>query len=210
MRTAFDPDEMSARDFYRLLTAVVVPRPIAWVSSTSETGVDNLAPHSFYTVASVRPPIVQFTSVGEKDSLRNISVSREFVVNLAPASLFEEINATGTGFAPDISEIDAVGLTREPSTTVGPPRIQESPAALECRLRQLLPMGDCTLVFGEVTHAVVAPSVLEGTHPRIDLLEPLARLGRDEWVTTGQVREIKRIKASEWPGHFRPRNASGH
>ena len=71
MRTDFSPSAASARDFYRLLTAVVVPRPIAWVSSVSPEGVDNLAPHSFFTVASTNPPIVQFTSVGEKDSLRN-------------------------------------------------------------------------------------------------------------------------------------------
>lgn len=89
MRSDFDPTAMSARDFYRLLTAVVVPRPIAWVSSVSPEGVDNLAPHSFFTVASTDPPIVQFTSVGEKDTLRNITGSGEFVVNLAPAALLE-------------------------------------------------------------------------------------------------------------------------
>jgi flavin reductase (DIM6/NTAB) family NADH-FMN oxidoreductase RutF len=72
---------MTAGDFYRLLTAVVVPRPIAWVSNTSTEGVDNLAPHSFFTVASVSPPIVQFTSVGEKDSLRNIEATEQFVIN---------------------------------------------------------------------------------------------------------------------------------
>lgn len=202
MRTIFDPSQLSSRDFYRLLTAVVVPRPIAWVSSTSAEGVDNLAPHSFYTVASVRPPIVQFTSVGEKDSLRNIEALGEFVVNLTPAWLFEETNATGTDFGPEVSEFDAVGLTREPSEKVRPPRVQESPVALECRLHQTLPMGDCTLVFGEVVHAAVSSEVLEGTHPRIDQLEPLSRLGRDEWGTLGPVQEIKRIRARDWPGHF--------
>jgi flavin reductase (DIM6/NTAB) family NADH-FMN oxidoreductase RutF len=79
MRTTFDPDELG-RAFYRLLTAVVVPRPIAWISSVSESGVHNLAPHSFFTVACVTPPIVQFTSVGRKDSLRNIEATGEFVV----------------------------------------------------------------------------------------------------------------------------------
>ncbi|MFF0989732.1 flavin reductase family protein [Kocuria nitroreducens] len=201
-RADFDPGAISSRDFYRLLTAVVVPRPIAWVSSTSEEGVDNLAPHSFYTVASVDPPIVQFTSVGEKDSLRNIEVRGEFVVNLTPASLFEEVNATGTDFAPEVSEFDAVGLTREPSVKVRPPRVQESPVALECRLHRMLPMGDSTLVFGEVVHAAVSSEILEGAHPRIDLLEPLSRLGRNEWGTLGPIREIKRIRAKDWPGHF--------
>jgi flavin reductase (DIM6/NTAB) family NADH-FMN oxidoreductase RutF len=202
MRADFNPNEMPSGTFYRLLTAVVVPRPIAWVSSTSVAGVDNLAPHSFYTVASVNPPIVQFTSVGEKDSLRNIQAQGEFVVNLTPAWLFEEVNATGTDFPADVSEFDAVGLTREPSTTVRPPRVKESPVALECTLHRLLPMGDCTLVFGKVTHAAVSAEVLEGTHPRIDRLEPLARLGRNEWGTTGPIREIRRIRAADWPGHF--------
>lgn len=197
---------MSAGDFYRLLTAVVVPRPIAWVSSVSPEGVDNLAPHSFFTVASTNPPIVQFTSVGEKDSLRNITESKEFVVNLAPAALLEEVNATGTNFPPDVSEFDAAGLTREPSLTVAAPRVKESLAVLECRLHSVLPMGDSTLVFGEVTHAAVSDEVLEGSHPRIDLLEPLSRLGLDEWGTQSTVQELKRIRLKDWPGPFRPKD----
>lgn len=204
VRTDFDPRELSRRDFYRLLTSLVVPRPIAWVSSTSAAGIHNLAPHSFFTVASVSPPIVQFTSVGEKDSLRNIEETREFVVNLTPVRLFQEVNATGTDFGPAVDEFDAAGLTREPSLTVGPPRVKESPAALECRLHSTLRMGDCTLVFGEVTHAVVSSEVLEGSHPQIDLLDPLSRLGRDEWGTIGRVKEIKRIRAADWPAEFRP------
>ena len=205
MRTDFDPAATSPRDFYRLLTAVVVPRPIAWVSSVSPEGVDNLAPHSFFTVASTNPPIVQFTSVGEKDSLRNITESGEFVVNLAPAALLEEVNATGTNFPPDVSEFDAAGLTREPSLTVGAPRVKESLAVLECRLHSVLPMGDSVLVFGEVTHAAVSDAVLDGSHPRIDLLEPLTRLGLDEWGTLGTIQELKRIRLKDWPGPFRPK-----
>lgn len=206
MRKDFSPDELPGGDFYRLLTAVVVPRPIAWVSSTSADGVDNLAPHSFFTVASVTPPIVQFTSVGRKDSLRNIVDRGEFVVNLAPTDLMAEVNATGTNFPPDVSEFDAAGLTREQCLTVGVPRVAESPVALECRLHSTLEMGDCVLVFGEVTHAAISTDVLEGSHPRIDRLEPLARLGRDEWGHLGPVEELGRIHRSEWPGHFRRRD----
>lgn len=183
-RTDFDPGGVSSKDFYRLLTAVVVPRPIAWVSSIGEDGVDNLAPHSFYTVASVNPPIIQFTSVGEKDSLRNIQAQGEFVVNLTPASLFEEVNATGTDFPAHTSEFDAVGLTREPSVRVRPSRVGESPVALECRLYRTVPMGDCTLVFGEVVHAAVSSEVLEGSHPRIDRLDPLSLSSRVHWEGT--------------------------
>jgi len=204
MRTDFSPSGTSARDFYRLLTAVVVPRPIAWVSSVSPEGIDNLAPHSFFTVASTNPPIVQFTSVGKKDSLRNITASGEFVVNLAPAALLEEVNATGTNFPPEVSEFDAAGLTREPGLTVAVPRVKESPAVLECRLHSVLPIGDSTLVFGEVTHAVVNTDVLDGIHPRIDMLEPLTRLGLDEWGTLGPVQDRSRIRLKDWPGDFRP------
>lgn len=205
MRTDFSPSATSARDFYRLLTAVVVPRPIAWVSSVSPEGIDNVAPHSFFTVASTKPPIVQFTSVGEKDSLRNITGSGEFVVNLAPAALLEEVNATGTNFPPHLSEFDAAGLTREPSLTVAAPRVKESPAVLECCLHSVLPIGDSTLVFGEVTHAAVNDTVLDGSHPRIDLLEPLARLGLDEWGTLGEIQDRTRIRLKDWPGDFRPK-----
>jgi flavin reductase (DIM6/NTAB) family NADH-FMN oxidoreductase RutF len=201
-RKDFDPAQMSSRDFYQLLTAVVVPRPIAWVSTTSVEGVDNLAPHSFYTVASVDPPIVQFTSVGEKDSLRNIQARGEFVVNLAPASLFEEVNATGTDFPAAVSEFDAVGLSRESSTVVSPPRVKDSPVALECQLHSVLELGNCTLVFGRVVYAAVSTSVLDGDHPQIDLLEPLSRLGRNEWGTLGPIQELRRIRAKDWPGHF--------
>ena len=206
MRKDFNPAELPSAEFYRLLTAVIVPRPIAWVSSTSDKGVDNLAPHSFFTVASVSPPIIQFTSVGRKDTLRNVSARGEFVVNLAPADLIAEVNATGTSFPPDVSEFDAAGLTREPGLTVGVPRVAESPAAFECRLHSTLAMGDCVLVFGEVTHAAVSVEVLEGDHPRIDLLGPLARLGRDEWGYPGPVEELRRIRRSEWPGSFRRRD----
>lgn len=201
-RTDFTPHSTSPQDFYRLLTAVVVPRPIAWVSTLSADGDDNLAPHSFYTVTSVDPPIIQFTSVGVKDSLRNVQARGEFVVNFAPDSLFHEVNATATDFAPNVSEFDQVGLTREASRVVAPPRVRESPVALECRLYRSIPIGDCTVVMGEVVHAAVSSEVLNGAHPLIEELAPLSRLGRDEWGTLAEVREIRRIRASEWPSHF--------
>jgi flavin reductase (DIM6/NTAB) family NADH-FMN oxidoreductase RutF len=202
VRTDFDPAHMPARRFYRLLNSVVVPRPIAWVSTISAEGVDNLAPHSFFTVACVDPPVVQFTSVGRKDSLHNVEVTREFVVNLASEPLFEQVNATGTDFPHGVSEFDAVGLAREPSTHVAPPRVADSPVALECRLHGTLSFGDSTLVFGRVVYAAIRSDVLDDTHPMVERLRPLARLGRNEWTTLGEVREISRIPHREWPGHY--------
>lgn len=207
MRTDLDPTELGAGPFYRLLTSVVVPRPIAWVSTRSAAGVDNLAPHSFFTVACVDPPMVQFTSVGVKDSLTNAREAGEFVVCLATEPLFEQVNATGTDFPAGVSEFAAVGLTAEPSEKVAPPRVAESPVALECRLEQALTLGDSTVVIGRVVHASVRTDVFDGDPhdgglPRIDRLRPLARLGRDEWSTVGELLEISRIRYRDWPGHY--------
>lgn len=203
MRTDFDPAETGTRRFYQLLTSVVVPRPIAWVSSRSATGIDNLAPHSFFTVAGIDPPVVQFTSVGRKDSLRNIEATGEFVVCVATEALFEQVNATGTNFDGDTSEFDTVGVVREPSRTVAPQRVAASPVALECRLRQVIEVGTCFLVLGDVLHAVVdTDAVADDGLPDVDLLRPLSRLGRNEWGLPPAVREISRIPVQRWPGHY--------
>ncbi|GAA1588429.1 flavin reductase family protein [Kribbella sancticallisti] len=202
MRRDLDPDKLGRRDFYATLNAVVVPRPIAWVSSLSADGVLNLAPHSFFTVACVDPPMVQFTSVGRKDSLNNVEATGEFVVNFATEPLFEQVNATATNFPPEIDEVNAVGLHTEPSATVAVPRVAESPVAIECTLHTTLELGDSTVVIGQVRHLSIAESVLDGNHPEITRLRPLARLGKDEWSTLGEVREITRIRYKNWPGHY--------
>jgi flavin reductase (DIM6/NTAB) family NADH-FMN oxidoreductase RutF len=195
-------DSTELENAYRLLNSVVIPRPIAWVSTRSAAGVDNLAPHSFFTVSSVRPPVVQFTSVGRKDSLNNVEATGEFVVNLAPAWMFEQINACATPFPPGISEFDAVGIEREPSHLVKPPRVARSPVALECVVHRIEPIGDCTIVLGRVVHAAVDVSVLEDGRPQADRLAPLARLGGIEWSELGEIRQITRIPYEDWPGHY--------
>ena len=204
MRLPFDPATTDPFAFYELLTSVVVPRPIAWVSTTSADGVDNLAPHSFFTVACVSPPVVQFTSVGRKDSLRNVEATREFVVCFAPEGLLEEVNATGTDFGPGESEWDAVALEREPSDRVAPPRVAASPVALECELHATLGLGNSTVVLGRVVQLVVDDAVMRDGRPEVALLRPLSRLGGDEWGTAGDVRERSRIPRDRWPGP--PRN----
>lgn len=198
MRIDFDPAGLDRNTFYRLLTATVVPRPIAWVSTTSADGTDNLAPHSFFTISCVSPPIVQFTSVGRKDSVRNAEATGQFVVNLAPEHLFEQINATATEFPGDVSEFDEVGVAREPSARVKPPRVAASPVALECELHSTMTLGDSTVVFGRVVHAAVSADMLDDGHPEIRSMRPLTRLGKDEWGTLGEVLELKRIPLAQW------------
>jgi len=202
VRTDFDPAGSDPLAFYKLLNSVVVPRPIAWVSTMSADGGDNLAPHSFFTVACVSPPVVQFTSVGRKDTLANVEATGEFVVSFTPEALLAQVNATGTDFPPGVSEFDAVGLEREASLKVAPPRVAASPAALECVLHSTLSFGNSTVVFGRVVHAVVSSAVLEDGRPEVRRLRPLSRMGANEWGTHGEIRDITRIRHADWPGHY--------
>ncbi|MEH0552018.1 flavin reductase family protein [Streptomyces sp. B21-101] len=199
MRVDHDPEALGPGTFYRLLTAVVVPRPIAWVSTLAADGTANLAPHSFFTVACTDPPIVQFTSVGRKDSLRNVEATGEFVVNLAPEELLGQINATATDFPAHEGEFDAVGIEREPSLRVRPPRVAASPVALECRLHSTVVIGDCTLVLGEVVHAAVDEDVVVDGRPDIRRLRPLSRLGGNEWGTVGEIHDLARVAYRDLP-----------
>ncbi|GAB3246485.1 flavin reductase family protein [Alteromonas gracilis] len=180
------------RPSYPLLTALVVPRPIAWVSTLDADGVGNLAPHSFFSVASTKPPAVMFTSVGRKDTLRNIEATGEFVVNLASAPHLSAINGSSASVDPDVDEADLVGVAMEPSETVAPPRVTDSPAALECRLDRIVEVGDCFVVIGEVTSVSVREEVLDGDHPRFGDLMPLSRLGKEEWGLPPEVVEVPR------------------
>lgn len=196
-RRDYDPAALGP-DVYALLNSVVVPRPIAWVSTRSADGVDNLAPHSFFTISSVQPPVVQFTSVGAKDSLRNCRATGEFTVSFCPEPLLEQVNASATDYPPGTSEFDMAGVTREASTVVAPPRVAESPVAIECRVVGERDFGgDSTVVFGEVVWVSVDESVLRDGRPEIRLLRPLARLGAQEWATIGDVVLRRRVPYSE-------------
>ncbi|MGY1638019.1 flavin reductase family protein [Geodermatophilus sp. SYSU D00742] len=197
-RVQFDPATMDSGAFYRVLNSVVVPRPIAWVTSRSAEGVVNLAPHSFYTVACVDPPVVQFTSVGRKDSLRNVEATGEFTVSLTPEWLFEQVNATGTDFPRGVSEADECGVRLEPGERVSVPRVAGSPVAVECTLHSTLRLGDSTVVFGRVEVISVWERAVRDGRPRIEELQPLARLGGNEWTTIGEVKEIRRISYRRW------------
>ena len=195
-RTTFRPGDEHV-NAYKLMTAIVVPRPIAWVTTLSTDGVVNLAPHSFYTVSCARPPIIQFTSVGRKDTLRNALDTGEFVVNLAYGPLLDAVNNSSAAFAADQSEPAQLGITMAPSEVVKPPRVADSPAAIECRLHSTHELGDSTIVLGDVVAFSVADDVLVDGHPEFLRLDPLARLGKDEWGVHTQVRSLTRPRTPE-------------
>lgn len=195
-RVVIDPS--AVRSVYPLLGSLVVPRPIAWVSSRSAEGIDNLAPHSFFTIVSTAPPIIVFSSMGEKDTVRNIRATGEFVVCGSPAARLEQINVTSVEFGSDISEFDVAGLTREASETVAVARVAESPYALECRLVEIQEMGNGLVVFGEVMCIAVDASVLVDGRAVIDRLDPIARLGGSDWSRIGEITTRRRLSVEEY------------
>jgi flavin reductase (DIM6/NTAB) family NADH-FMN oxidoreductase RutF len=196
-RLGLDPDAVPG-GVYHLLNAVVVPRPIAWVSTRSAAGVDNLAPHSYFTISSVIPPVVQFTSVGAKDSLRNARETGQFVVSVCTEAVADAVNTTAVPFPSDLSEFDHAGLTREPSARVAPPRVAESPVSLECEVAGFHEFGASTVVFGRVVWIAVKPEVVRDDRVAIDLLRPIARLSGADYSTIGEVFAIKRQSYDEW------------
>ncbi|MFC4532936.1 flavin reductase family protein [Sphaerisporangium dianthi] len=198
MRVDFDPEAMGGPAFYRFLTSVVVPRPIAWISTVTPDGsIENLAPHSFFSIASTDPPIVQFTSIGRKDTLRNVEDTGEFVVNFSAEPLLDLINATATDFPRTVSEFDFAGIEREASLRVRPPRVAASPVVLECRSHTTLRMGNSTLVFGRVFLAAVEEVYLVDDRPSPERLRPLTKLGGDQWGTLGEILHLSRIPYEE-------------
>ncbi|MBC7631386.1 flavin reductase family protein [Aeromicrobium sp.] len=186
MRTTLRTDDPDV-NAYQLMTALVVPRPIAWISTLSTDGVGNLAPHSFFSVACANPPIVSFTSVGHKDTLRNVLATGEFVVNLATFPLLDEVNNTSANFDSQLDEATELDLEMEPSDLVAPRRVAASPASLECVLHSSQELGDSVLVLGRVVAFTIKDDVMVDGHPEFGLLQPIARLGKEEWGLPSKV-----------------------
>lgn len=187
------------RGIYPWMTASLIPRAIAWVSSVSADGVDNVAPHSFTTVAGVDPPTLCFVSVGHKDTLANVRATGEFVLNIGSRRLLHAMNDSATNFPDELSEFDEARLEREPSAVVRPPRVRAAPIAFECRVSGEHEIGKCVMVFGEVVHLAAHRSVLAADGlPDPQAVDPLARLGRSQWSALGEVIQLDRIRYDDW------------
>jgi len=181
-----------ARELYLLLTGLVVPRPIAWVSTVAADGTRNLAPHSYFNLVSHDPPHVGFSATGVRDTLTNVRASGEFVVNVVSADLVERMNLTATDFPPQEDEFDWAGLAAAPAVRVAAPRVAQARAHLECRLAQEVPVGSATLVIGEVVHVHVDPAVWRDGRVDPALLDPVCRLAGTGYATLGEVFSLPR------------------
>jgi flavin reductase (DIM6/NTAB) family NADH-FMN oxidoreductase RutF len=186
-----DPRSVDANTCYKILVNVVIPRPIAFVSTISTAGVLNVAPFSFFNAFCGDPPIVGFSPNNNppKDTLVNARATGEFVVNIVTEEIAEQMNLTAKRYPPDVNEFEISGLTPAPSTIVRPPRVLESPVNLECRLTQIVdlssrPEGN-SLVLGEVVCFHVDDAIIDARY-RIDSekLHALGRLGGTGYAKT--------------------------
>ena len=204
----FDFDTISPHDRYKLLVATVVPRPIAWVVTQSLSGLLNAAPYSFFNVLSGDPPLVAIGIGGRspgdvKDTGGNIRTSGEFVVNLVNMATADAMNITAIDFPPDVDEIAEAGLHTLPSTKVKPPRIAESPVALECERFATLEVGlERALVLGRVVAMhILDEAVMDHARcyidtPKLDLIGRMA--GAGGYVRTTDRFEVPRIRPEDW------------
>jgi flavin reductase (DIM6/NTAB) family NADH-FMN oxidoreductase RutF len=201
----FDPPQLPGRESYFLLTSLVVPRPIAWVSSLAADGTANLAPHSYFNVISADPAIVHFTSTGVKDTLRNVRATGEFVVNVVSMDLIEEMNLTSADFPPEESEFDWAGLEQAASELVAPPRVARAKASLECRVRDILSMGTGNMVFGDVLRIHVDDDLWVDGRVDPELLQPVGRLAGSAYSMPGEVVRLPRPTFDELRAREQPR-----
>jgi flavin reductase (DIM6/NTAB) family NADH-FMN oxidoreductase RutF len=202
----FDLASLSQADTYKLLASVILPRPIAWVTSRDAAGVLNAAPFSFFNIVSSDPPIVaiSFTKAPDrekKDSLANIQARGEFVVNMVPEELAEAMNITATNAPYGIDETQLAELEIAPSEIVDIPRIAGSPAAMECKLIETMNFGGAsTICLGRVVYVHVRTSAFEDVEKLyIDpaKMKLIGRMhGTGGYTTT---RDMFHIERKSWP-----------
>ncbi|MCU0622611.1 MAG: flavin reductase family protein [Gemmatimonadaceae bacterium] len=203
----FVPGTLGIAERSLLLNALVAPRPVAFVSTVSPDGHGNLAPFSFFMAAGYSPMAVAFSATNwrdgaTKDTLRNVEATGEFVVSVSTRAMAERLNQASYRYAYGEDEFDHAGFTRAPSVMVAPPRVAESPAALECRVLQIVKTGDGpgagNVVVGEVVHVHVDPAVMEGGLPDNRKIEHLVRLGAD-YFSTQRPEALFALKRPETP-----------
>ncbi len=198
-----DPAQQSTANNYKLLTNLVVPRPIAWVTTQHASGKINLAPFSFFNAVGSNPLYVVVSiglndGGGPKDTLVNIRTTGEFVVNLVTEDLFEAMNVSAADFPPDQSEMEATGLDAAPSVHVKVPRVARAQASLECKLHDTVALGVNTLVIGQVVMFHVADELV-GPRLHINNFAPLGRLGSPSvYCRTTDRFDIARISYAQW------------
>lgn len=199
-----EPSEISKRDLYAYMTRLITPRPIAWVSTRSLAGVNNLAPFSYFNAVGTVPPTVMFCPANradgsKKDTLANVERTGQFVVNIVSAKLAESMNHSSGDFDSEESEFEACGLTPLSSNFVQVPRVAEALAAIECELHSVMILGTgpggANMVVGRIVAIHVDERCLDSDgHIDAEVLDTLGRMGGDGYAFTREKIELKRPK----------------
>jgi flavin reductase (DIM6/NTAB) family NADH-FMN oxidoreductase RutF len=192
-------DSMSPEQTYKLLTGIVVPRPIAWVSTLSEAGLINVAPFSCYTIVSNMPPMIGI-NIGRKagtrkDTATNILFNKNFVVNIADETLLEPLHQSAGEYPPQISEAQLLNLETLPGESMPVPRLVAAPISMECRLHSVTPYGDTGAEFfvGEIRVLHIRDGLLNDGKIDSTILRPICRLGGPNYATLGKVVTLQAV-----------------
>ncbi|MGJ4942519.1 flavin reductase family protein [Bradyrhizobium sp. HKCCYLS1011] len=196
---SIDPRDLGAEQAYRLLTGIVVPRPIAWVTSLSRAKTVNLAPFSAFTFVSPKPPMLAI-SVGRKgnvykDTARNILDREEYVVHIADAPLMNAVHESSVEHPSDVSEVDVLGLETVASDRIAVPRLAAAPVAMECLFRQCLEFGETRsrLIVGEVIAFHIREELLNDGKIETEKLNPIARIAGPRYARLGEIVTLKSV-----------------
>ena len=196
--------DLAPRDAYKLLTGLVVPRPIAFVTTVSKEGHVNAAPFSYFNLMGSDPPVVVIGPGNQdgrpKDTARNIRETGAFVVNLVDEAIAERMNLAATNFPHGVNELDEIGLTPVPSVEVDVPRIAEAPVSLECREAATVRVGRSRIVIGEVLYLHVRDDIVDPEKMYIDAekFQAVGRMGGLAYARTSDRFEMKRLSYEEW------------
>lgn len=197
----FDTSDLESQDNYRLLNGGVTPRPIAWISTRSKAGVDNLAPYSFFTVASCNPPVLLYTQVTqrsgiEKDTLQNLKETGECVVNIVGSSLLEKMNSTSAPLDSDVSEFKHAGIEHTASKKVNALSVKDSPIRYECHLREVISLGDLpaggTIVLLDVKSVYVRDDLYVDGVINQQLVDTVGKMGGNDFNVDANIVECIR------------------
>lgn len=198
----FDPQELEQTAIYKLLTGIVIPRPIGWISTINEDGIHNLAPFSYFNAVGDDPPHVMFSTVHSnnlnKDTLNNVLATKQFVVNMVTEDLVEQMNLTSQPIAANESEFELAGLTPIASSLVKPPRVKECKITMECEMVHHYKLensktGGATIVIGKIVLFHIDESVLlENYKINLQTYKPIARLAGSNYSKLGEIFSIKR------------------
>ena len=202
----YDPTEHPLLETHKLMIGSIVPRPIAFVSTLSKDGLENLAPFSYFNGICSNPPSIMFCPARRgydgktKDTLNNIRDTEEFAVNIVSEDFAEQMVSTSTDFEPEVNEFEVSGLTPEPCQKIAPPKVAEAKISFECKLNQIVPVGNegpggGFVVIGTIVLFHIDDDVYEDGYINLGKLRPIGRLAGNMYTrTTDKLEIIRKIK----------------